>query len=176
MVYDYKNHLGNVRISFARDTGREYSGQQLLKNNFKLIEKNMKKNIKIIFLISLIGFIFLFVYFNSEKKNVSDFFESDEKLFLNDFSPIELNRYKYLGEVADTTNHMNAYMNFGEICLPLLDQWRGKIERGDYVSKKKDSLTLLIEKDNKKYYLHFNSNSFDGAPSPCKCEKLSKNN
>jgi len=136
----------------------------------------MKSNNKIMFLISLIGFIFLFICFNLEKKRMYDFFESDEKLFLNDFSPIVMNKFKYLGEVADTTNHMNAYMNFGEICLPLLDQWRDKIEIGNYVSKKKDSLTLLIEKDNKKYYLHFNSNSFDGAPSPCKCEKLSKNN
>ncbi|KFF09928.1 hypothetical protein IW15_22010 [Chryseobacterium soli] len=136
----------------------------------------MKSSNKIMFLISLIGFIFLFIYFNLEKKGVSDFFESDEKLFLNDFSPIEMNRYKYLGEVADTTNHMNAYMNFGEICLPLLDQWRSKIEIGDYVSKKKDSLTLFIERKNQNYYLHFDDKDFDGAPPPCKCKKLSKNN
>ncbi|MDV7699180.1 hypothetical protein N6B72_19855 [Chryseobacterium soli] len=136
----------------------------------------MQKKSKILFLISFIGFVVLFLIFNSEKKGWSDFFKSGKETFLDNYTPIVMNKYKYLGEVADTTNHMNAYMNFGEICLPLLDQWRGKIEIGDYVSKKKDSLTLFIERKNQNYYLHFDDKDFDGAPPPCKCKKLSKNN
>lgn len=132
----------------------------------------MKKNIKIIFLISLIGFIFLFVYFNSDKKNMSDFFKSDEELFLNDFSSIEMNKYKYLGEIADTANHMYPYLNFGKICLPLLGQWKNKIKIGDYVSKKKDSSTLFIENKENNYYLHLDTLGIGSAPSPCRCEKL----
>ena len=77
---------------------------------------------KILFLISFIGFIVLFLIFNSEKKGWSDFFKSGKETFLDNYTPIVMNKYKYLGEVADTTNHMNAYMNFGEICLPLIDQ------------------------------------------------------
>ncbi|MGE8431844.1 hypothetical protein [Chryseobacterium joostei] len=136
----------------------------------------MQKKSKILFLISFIGFIVLFLIFNSEKKGWSDFFKSGKETFLDNYTPIVMNKYKYLGEAADTTNHMNAYMNFGEICLPLLDQWRGKIEIGDYVSKKKDSLTLFIERKNQNYYLHFDDKDFDGGPPPCKCKKLSKNN
>ncbi|MFP3596104.1 hypothetical protein [Chryseobacterium sp. SIMBA_029] len=136
----------------------------------------MKSSNKIMFLISLIGFIFLFICFNLEKKSMSDFFESDEKLFLNDFSPIVMNKYKYLGEVADTTNHMYPYLNFGKICLPLLNQWKNKIKIGDYVSKKKDSLTLFIENKENNYYLNLDTTNIGGAPSPCKCNKLSKNN
>ncbi|MGU3377690.1 hypothetical protein [Chryseobacterium sp. M5A1_1a] len=134
----------------------------------------MKKNIKIMFLISFTGFLLLFFYFNSEKKEISDFFKSDEELFLRDFLPIEMNRYKYLGEVADTTNHMYPYMNFGKICLPILTQWKDKIKIDDYVSKKKDSLTLLIENKSGNYYLHLDTIQIGSAPSPCKCEKLSK--
>jgi len=135
----------------------------------------VKKN-KAIFFISLIGFLILFIYLNSDKNDMSDFFKSGTDLFLQDFSPIEMKREKYLGEVADTTNHMNAYMNFGEICLPMLDQWKNKIYVGDYVTKEKNSLTLLIERNNKKFYLHFDRKDFGGAPPPCKCKKLSKNN
>ncbi|WP_291875029.1 hypothetical protein [Chryseobacterium sp.] len=107
---------------------------------------------------------------------MSDFFKSGKESFIDEFSPIEMRGNKYLGEVADTANHMNAYMNFGEICLPMLDQWKNKIQIGDHVSKDKNSLTLFIEGQNKKYYLHFDSKNFDGAPPPCKCKKLSKNN
>ncbi|MDQ0783428.1 hypothetical protein [Chryseobacterium sp. W4I1] len=136
----------------------------------------MFKNNKITVILSLIGFLVLFIYFNSEKKDLSDFFKSGTESFLDDFSPIEMNKEVYLGEIADTANHMNAYMNFGEVCLPMLDQWTGKIHLGDHVSKEKDSLTLLIERDNKIYYLHFDNKNFNGAPPPCKCEKLKKNN
>ncbi|WP_213280346.1 hypothetical protein [Chryseobacterium indologenes] len=134
----------------------------------------MKNSNKIVFLISLIGFIFLFIYFNLEKKGMPDFFKSDEELFLNDFSPIEMEKYKYLGEIADTTNHMYPYMNFGKICLPVLSQWKDKIKIGDYVSKKKDSLTLFIENKTSSYYLHLDRTSIGSPPSPCRCEKLSK--
>lgn len=57
----------------------------------------------------------------------------------------------------------------------MLDQWKNRIHLGDYVSKEKDSLTLLVERNNKKYYLHFNRKNFNGAPPPCPCKKLSKN-
>lgn len=126
-------------------------------------------------LIAFVGFIILFTYYNSEKTETSDFFKSDEELFMKSFLPIEMNKEKYLGEVADSSNHMNAYMNFGNVCLPMLDQWKDKIRIGDYVSKKKDSLSLFIQGKTKKYYLHFDSKNFDGAPLPCNCSKLSKN-
>lgn len=134
----------------------------------------MKRKKYILLLISFTGFLILFIFFNSEKKEMSDFLKSGKDTFLDQYSPIVLEREEYLGKVADTLNHMNAYMNFGEICLPMLDQWKNKIKIGDYVSKKKDSLTLIIEKNNKKYYLHFNTENFDGAPPPCKCKELSK--
>lgn len=131
------------------------------------------KNTKVSFLISLIGFLILFIYFNY-KKGLSDLFKSVADSFISEFSPIEMQKQKYLGEVADSLNHMNAYMNFGDICLPMLDQWKNKIEFGDYVSKEKGSLTLLIERNNKKNYLHFDSVNFKGAPPPCRCKELSK--
>ncbi|MEG0928752.1 hypothetical protein [Chryseobacterium sp.] len=134
----------------------------------------MERKKYILLLISFTGFLILFIFFNSEKKEMSDFLKSGKETFLDKYSPIMLEREEYLGKVADTLNHMNAYMNFGEICLPMLDQWNGKIEKGDYVSKKKDSLTLIVERNNKKYYLHFNIKNFDGAPPPCKCKELSK--
>lgn len=134
----------------------------------------MKNSNKIVFLISLTGFIFLSIYFNLEKKGMSDFFKLDEELFLNDFSPIEMEKYKYLGELADTTNHMYPYMNFGKVCLPVLSQWKDKIKIGDYVSKKKDSLTLFIETKTSSYFLHLDRTGIGSAPSACKCEKLSK--
>lgn len=68
---------------------------------------------------------------------MSDFFKSGKESFIDEFSPIEMRGNKYLGEVADTANHMNAYMSFGEICLPMLDQWKNKIQIGDHVSKDK---------------------------------------
>ncbi|SEW49664.1 hypothetical protein SAMN05421841_4272 [Chryseobacterium wanjuense] len=135
----------------------------------------MKKSNVIMILIAFVGFIILFTYYNSEKTETSDFFKSDEELFMKSFLPIEMNKEKYLGEVADSSNHMNAYMNFGNVCLPMLDQWKDKIRIGDYVSKKKDSLSLFIQGKTKKYYLHFDSKNFDGAPLPCNCSKLSKN-
>lgn len=133
----------------------------------------MLKNNKVAFLVSLIGFLILFIYFNY-KKGLSDFFGSEIDSFVSEFSPIEMQKQKYLGEVADSLNHMNAYMSFGEVCLPMLDQWKNKIELGDYVSKEKGSLTLLIERNNKKSYLHFESTNFKGAPPPCRCKELSK--
>ncbi|RXM41069.1 hypothetical protein BOQ62_03290 [Chryseobacterium sp. CH21] len=96
----------------------------------------MLKNNKPLFFISLIGFLILFIYFNYEK-GLSDLFKSETDSFVSEFSPIEMQKQKYLGEVADSLNHMNTYMNFGKICLPMLDQWKDKIELGDYVSKKK---------------------------------------
>jgi hypothetical protein len=136
----------------------------------------MNKNNKIVFLISLIGFLILFVYFNFEKKGISDFFKSDKELFLSDFLPIEMKKQKYLGEIVDSSNHMYPYMNFGEVCMPMLDQWKSKIKVGDYVSKKKDSSTLLIERRGENYYLHFENKTIESPPSPCKCIKLSKTN
>lgn len=147
-----------------------FFGQHHLKNNIML-----QKKTKIVFLISLIGFVVLFTYFNKDKNSVSDYFKSGTESFVDEFSNIEMNREKYLGEVADTTNHMNAYMSFGETCLPMLDQWNGKIHVGDYVSKKKNNLTLLIERNNKTFYLYFDNKDFSGAPPPCKCKKLGKN-
>ncbi len=81
-----------------------------------------------------------------------------------------MNKYKYLGEIADTANHMYPYLNFGKICLPLLGQWKNKIKIGDYVSKKKDSSTLFIENKENNYYLHLDTLGIGSAPSPCRCE------
>ncbi len=149
-------------------------------NLFGLLQRKInlkmeKKNVLLI-LISFTGFLILFIYFNSEKRGISDFFKSGKETFLDKYSPIIMEKEEYLGQVADTLNHRNAYMNFGKICLPMLDQWKGKIEKGDFVSKKKDSLTLIIERNHKNYYLHFEDENFDGAPSPCKCRELSKHN
>ncbi|WP_294319236.1 hypothetical protein [uncultured Chryseobacterium sp.] len=133
----------------------------------------MLKNNKIAFSISLVGFLVLFIYFNYER-GLSDFFKSETDSFISEFSPIEIKKQKYLGEVADSSNHMNTYMSFGEICLPMLDQWKDKIEIGDYISKKRESLTILVERNNKKVYLYFDSINFKGAPLPCQCKALNK--
>lgn len=134
----------------------------------------MKKYNSLLVLVSLVGFFVLFIYFNSEKTGVQDFFKSDEEIFLNDFRSIKMEREKYLGEIADTSNHMYPYMNFGNVCLPMLDQWKNRIEKGDYVSKKKDSSTLFVEGKERKYYLHLDMKSVGSAPSPCKCSELGK--
>lgn len=135
----------------------------------------MQKRNLLLFFISFIGFVILFTFFNSDKKGISDFFKSGKETFLDAYAPIVLEREQYFGEIADTTNHMNLYMSFGDICLPMLEQWKNKIEKGDYVSKKKDSLTLLIQRKGKNSYLHFEDKNFEGAPLPCECKELSKN-
>jgi len=48
----------------------------------------MLKNNKVAFLVSLIGFLILFIYFNY-KKGLSDFFGSETDSFVSEFSPIE---------------------------------------------------------------------------------------
>ncbi|WP_382405038.1 hypothetical protein [Frigoriflavimonas asaccharolytica] len=142
--------------------GHSYLGQHNLENRAE-----MNKKIKI--LLAFVVFIILFIMytFNSNNNKLA-FFKSNKELFIDKFLSIEMNRNKYLGEVADSSNHMNAYMNFGQVYLPMLDQWNGKIKEGDYVSKKKGSTTLIIERNKESYDLYFDIKNFDGAPLPIK--------
>ena len=133
----------------------------------------MNKKNRII--LAFIVFLILFIMYNRRDSNGRlTIFKSYTELFIDEFAPIEMYHTKYLGEIADSSNHMSPYMNFGKYCLPVIDQWENKIEVGDYVSKKKDSLTLFIEGKKGNYYLHFDSKNFKGSPIPCKCSKLNK--
>ena len=85
---------------------------------------------KLKFFISAIGFVILFIIFNYNSKT-TDFFKTDSELFFDYYLPIEMDNEKFIGEIADSANHMNPYLRFEIMCLPYLDKWENKFNSGD---------------------------------------------
>ncbi|MHA3045483.1 hypothetical protein JSO61_009190 [Riemerella anatipestifer] len=130
-------------------------------------------NIKQKLLISSIGFVIIFSLFNINSKFL-DFFKSNDELFYEYYKPIEMNKEKFIGEIADSSNHMYPYLRFEKTCLPKIEQWNNKFEVGDEVSKTKGSLNLLIEKNGVKKILEFETKNFPGSALPCDCKEILK--
>lgn len=117
------------------------------------------------------GFLILFVIFNYNSKS-TDFFKSYSELFFDYYLPIEMDNEKFIGEIADSANHMNPYLRFEIMCLPYLDQWENKFKSGDYISKKKGDSSITIKDKYGTYNLKFDNKNFEGSALPCKCSKI----
>ena len=120
---------------------------------------------------SIIGFLIIFIYLNKES-SFSSIFKSYDELFFEKYLPIEMKNEKYLGEIADSANHMTPYIRFSENCLPLIDQWENKFHNGDVVSKMKGDSSLLIKNKDGIIKLKFDKTNFEGSALPCKCSKI----
>ena len=123
-------------------------------------------NFKQKFIISIIGFVIVFLIFNYNSKT-SDFFKSDSELFFEYYLPIKMENEKFIGEIADTSNHMYPYFKYKKTCLPKLEQWKNKIKSGDYISKRKGDLNLIVKDNNGRHELKFDKKSFKGSALPC---------
>lgn len=128
-------------------------------------------NFKQKILISMIGFIVVFWFLNRNSA-LLDIFKSYDELFYENYLPIEMKNEKFLGQIADSSNHMSPYLRFEKTCLPELDQWQNKFKPGDLVSKKKNDTTLIVKNADSEYEVKFDSKNFTSSPLPCDCSEI----